>query len=224
MRLYPLDKKVFLLKGNPVQFLNGLTSNTLDKPQNAFLNMHGRIIATVDQLRLSDDEFILVLASSAVAPFMAHVERYLKLNRSQLSETALNVYFDLDSDAPVSTGDLVLAQKKGRLLLSEKTLAPTITEIELTLFRLEHQLPLHMVDYHDQMLLNIHEYDFVSYTKGCFLGQEAVAKVHNRSKPSWVLAVRYQDELTQEDQQKMTSCVINPPNGRCQGFVFLPNT
>ncbi len=222
MRLYSLDKKALLLKGNPTQFLNGLTSNALDKPQNAFLNMHGRIIATFDGLRLSEDSFLIVVASKAVGALMTHVERYLKINRSTLTETVFNVYFDCDGDAPLSPGDQFIAQKQGRLIISEQVYGPTVSADEFTLFRLEHQLPLHTVDYQDEMLLNVHEYDFVSYTKGCFLGQEMVAKVHNRSRPTWALVVRYQDELTAEEQSKMTSVVINPANGRYLGFVFVP--
>ena len=228
MRLYSLDKKALLLKGNPTQFLNGLTSNALDKPQNAFLNMHGRIIATFDGLRLpaggaglSEEEYLIVIASKAVEPLKAHVERYLKINRSTLTETPLNVYFDLDGDAS-SPGDQVIAQKQGRLIVTDRSYTNLISADEFTLFRLEHQLPLHTVDYQDEMLLNVHEYDFVSYTKGCFLGQEMVAKVHNRSKPTWALVVRYQDELSIEEQAKMTSVVLNPLNDRYLGFVFVP--
>ena len=49
MRNARLDKIVLSIKPNAETFLNGLTSNALDAPQNAFLNLHGRIIATFDQ-------------------------------------------------------------------------------------------------------------------------------------------------------------------------------
>lgn len=209
MTLYPLDKKVFILTGNPVQLLSGLTSNTLDAPKNAFLNMHGRIIATFEQRRLSDDEFLLVIATKAVDAVKSHMDRYLKLNRSTLTETSRKVYFDLESN--------------DHILITDKDYPADISEHEFTLYRLEHNIPLHTIDYHDEMLLNVDEHDFVSFTKGCFLGQEMVAKVHNRSKPSWVLKVKYQDELSPQDQSKMTSTVLDPKTQRVLGFVFLPN-
>ena len=112
-----MDQKVLLLKGNPAQFLNGLTSNTLDKPHNAFLNMHGRIIATFDQICLSDEEFLIVIASKVVVALFTHVERYLKINRSTLTEIPMHVYFDLDSDAPLFPGDHTVPQKTGRLII-----------------------------------------------------------------------------------------------------------
>ncbi|MBP6344212.1 MAG: hypothetical protein KA403_09765, partial [Candidatus Omnitrophica bacterium] len=63
----------------------------------------------------------------------------------------------------------------------------------------------------------------VSYTKGCFLGQEPIAKVHNRSKPTWKLVVRPEDESSPEDQAKMTSKTRDPQSGKIIGFVFVKN-
>ncbi len=189
MRIIKLDKIVFSISGNAAQFLNGLTSNTLDAPQNAFLNLHGRIIATFDQVKVSDDAFLISIVSAAVDGFLAHTERYAKLSRTTIEKTALNAYFDLDGNAPVKDGDWVIPQRKGRILLTDANLLDTISSSVFTLFRLEYQIPLHMIDYTDEMILNIDRGDFVSFTKGCFLGQEPVAKVHNRSKPSWRLDV-----------------------------------
>ena len=91
------------------------------------------------------------------------------------------------------------------------------------MFRLKNRIPIQGVDYNDDMVLNVDEHDFVSYTKGCFLGQEPVAKVHNRSKPTWKLAVRYEDELSDEEKAKMTSKILDPQTKRAMGFVFVRN-
>ena len=61
MKLYQLNKIVLNFKNNAVEVLNVLTSNEMDKPQNAFLNIHGRIIATFDQFKVSDDEVTVIL-------------------------------------------------------------------------------------------------------------------------------------------------------------------
>ena len=39
MPIYKLDKIVVSVRGSAEKFLSGLTSNTLDAPHNAFLNM-----------------------------------------------------------------------------------------------------------------------------------------------------------------------------------------
>ena len=80
------------------------------------------------------------------------------------------------------------------------------------------------IDYQaDDFILNIDEHTFISYTKGCFLGQEPVAKVHNRSKPTKKLIVKSQEDCTTEEKEKMTSKVKDPQTGSIKGFVFVKN-
>ena len=215
---------VLSVKGNAEKFLQGLTSNTLEAPRNAFVNLHGRIIATFDQARGGDDEFLLVIAPSAWEALRAHTEKFAKLNKTLIAPTALNAYFDLGGDHPVSEGEYTIAQNAGRTILTARVIASGISSDAFTLFRLQNNIPLHGVDYKDDFILNVHENDFVSYTKGCFLGQEPVAKVHNRSKPTWQLAVRFEDELSEEEKAKMTSKISDPKTGRALGFVFVKNT
>jgi folate-binding protein YgfZ len=218
-----MDKAVIRVSGNAEKFLSGLTSNSLDQPRNAFLNLHGRIIATFDQVKSGQDEFLLVIFPAAWDALKAHTDKFARLSKTVLEKTALKVYFDLDGDAALEPGDYVIAQKSGRLVITPRILTQTISAGAFTAFRLQYQIPIHGIDYQDEMVLNVHEFDFVSYTKGCFLGQEPVAKVHNRSKPTWKLAVRFADELSGDMRAKMTSLAADPAAGREQGFVFVPN-
>ena len=54
MRLHQLNKAVLSVKNNAAKFLNGITSNTLDQPRNAFLDLHGKIVAVFDQVKSGD--------------------------------------------------------------------------------------------------------------------------------------------------------------------------
>ncbi|MBI4309734.1 MAG: hypothetical protein HY591_05335 [Candidatus Omnitrophica bacterium] len=223
MRIYRLDKTIVRAQGNAERFLNGLTSNSLDKPHNAFLNLHGRIIATFDQVRGGEDGFLLAIAPCAWGPLKAHADKYARLNKTMFEPVDLNAYFDLDGNAPAREGDFTIPQNAGRMILTSRILTQTVSNDESDLFRLKHGIPLQGADYTDEMVLNVHEYDFVSYTKGCFLGQEPVAKVHNRSKPTWKLSVCHADELSPEEQETMTSKTVDPETGRTKGFVFIKN-
>ena len=209
MRLYKLNDTVLNFKGNSSKLLGGLTSNSLDKPFNAFLNLHGRIIATVRQQRVSEDEYIIVTPYFVVDPLIKHLELYLKLNGTHIHESALKAYLDLDT---------------AELLLKSQDFPSQVSEDDFILFRLEHNLPLLGVDYQpDEFILNIDEVTFVSFAKGCFLGQEPVAKVHNRSKPTRKLVVKFEDECADEENSKMTSKIMDPKRGRVKGFVFVKN-
>jgi folate-binding protein YgfZ len=97
-----------------------------------------------------------------------------------------------------------------------------VSEEEFRLFRLQNDLPLQELDYQQEMLLNVGQ-DLVSFTKGCFLGQEVLARVHHKSKPPYKLVVRKESELPEDLKSKMTSKTKDPKTGDILGFVFVKN-
>lgn len=207
MRLYKLDDKVFTVKGNAAGFMKGISSNTLDAPLNAFLNQHGRIIATFRQRKLSDDEIWISVPDIAAQTLLGHLERYAKLSHTAILPGDLRSYMDTDTLQTVWDAD-------------EHPNA--LGEQQFTLLRLEQGIPLMGVDYHaDEFILNVHELDYVSYVKGCFLGQEPVAKVHNRSVPSRRLQVLFEDQCSVQEAAAMTSKAKDPSSGRTKGFIFV---
>ncbi|MDE2214678.1 MAG: hypothetical protein KGJ61_06120 [Candidatus Omnitrophica bacterium] len=209
MRLYKLNETVLSIKGNADAFLNGLTSNTLDAPHNAFLNQHGRIIATFRQKKISGEEFLISVPAVAADNLLKHLERYAKLSHVRLEAGPQKVYMDLDT---------------AQTVWGPQGHAGDVTDDEFTLFRLDHQMPLMGIDYQaDEFILNVHELDYVSYVKGCFLGQEPVAKVHNRSRPTRKLIVQDELRCSAEEASQMTSKALDPKSGRIKGFVFVSN-
>ena len=209
MRLYKLPDTVLNIKGNAAGFLNGITSNTLDAPLNAFLNQHGRIIAVVRQQRINEDEFLISVPAIAVDHLLKHLERYAKLSRVTISLSVQAAYIDLDT---------------AQTVWSSENCPNSITDVAFTLFRLDHKIPLMGVDYQaDEFILNVHEHDYVSYTKGCFLGQEPVAKVHNRARPVRRLDVAFEDQCSAQEASTMTSKVVDPKLQKARGFVFMSN-
>jgi len=198
-----------VITGNAAGFLNGITSNALDAPLNAFLNQHGRVIATFRPKKISDDEFLISVPMVAVEALLKHLERYAKLARVTLKPSAQTAYIDVDT---------------AQIVWSSGPETNAVSEEEFTLFRLNHDMPLMGIDYQaDEFILNIHEFNYTSYTKGCFLGQEPVAKVHNRSKPTRKLVVISEDQCTPEDATKMTSKAFDPVARKTKGFVFVTN-
>ena len=223
MKIYKLNKTVLKITNNAAQFLNGLTSNTLDRPKNAFLDIHGKIIATFDQLKLDEDSVLIVLEKSFLEAVYKHIERFVKLNKAVVREEPYRVYFDLTGEYPLQAGEFFIPQRTGRLILTGEEIKNSVSDEEFTLFRLQNQIPLHGVDYREEMVLNVSADDYVSFTKGCFLGQEPVSKVHHRSKPTWRLVVADAARPPANIKQPMTSSLVDPATKRVLGFAFVPN-
>ena len=222
MRQYLTTKKVYSVSGNARDFLNGLTSNDLVSINNAFLTIHGRIIATFDQLQISEDQFLLCFEESYVSVVLEHLDKYAKLSGSKIEETNYRAYFDLANAYSLEEGDHAIPQKAGKLVLTERELESNVSEDEFTLFRVQNNIPVQGLDYTDEMLLNVSVVEFVSFEKGCFLGQEPISKVYNRSKPTWRLVVKLEDDIL-DDDKPMTSKIKDPDTDKVLGFVFEKN-
>jgi len=69
--------------------LSGLAANSLDKPFNAFLNQHGRIVATFRQEVLSEDDILIAVPQAVVSSLLVHLDRYAKINQTKIQQTAI---------------------------------------------------------------------------------------------------------------------------------------
>lgn len=223
MKIYKTKKIVLSVRNNPARFLNGITSNDLSKPRNAFLNIHGRIVATFDQIKTSDDAFLIIVEEAFVVRLLQHIDHYVKLSGASIEESSSNVYFDLEGSYPLEPGEPTIPQNQGRLIITDRNLKANVHEEEFTIFRLKNNIPLLGTDYNEEMLLNVSTTEFVSFTKGCYLGQEPISKVYNRSKPTWKLVVKYEQDCDEEEKQNMTSRIVDPMTGDVFGFVFEKN-
>ena len=220
MKLYALDHVALILKNNVQKFMKGMASNSLEQPFNAFADLSGKVIATFPQKQLAPDEYVIVVASQAVDEVLAHVQKYGRLSKTVVTKWDAHVYFDLDaSKSSPEESFCRLPWGQGSIIVSEESLDTTVDEESFTIYRLQHNLPLHKVDYDREMLLNVNEAQYVSFDKGCFLGQEVLARVHYKSKPPKLLLVKAMSDCEDSEREKMTSVSKKIE----QGFLFVKN-
>lgn len=223
MKLYKLHAAVLRIKNNPAGLLKGVTTNTTDASKTAFIDRFGKIIVTCHQLKLSEGESLLIIEQQFYNRLLKHLEPYLRLVNTTVHKEDYNVYFDLDGKYQEDREEFVLRQKTGKLLVTKKRLNNTVSDEEFTLFRIKNSIPVQGIDYDAEMILNISE-EFVSFTKGCFLGQEVVARVHNLGKPPKKLVVKAEDECNEEEKAALTSRCFDQATGKTLGFVLVRNT
>ncbi len=225
MRLYRLDRAVLRLGEGAAAFLRAYSTNTPDKPRSAFVDVHGKIVAVFDQALLRGDEALLAVERPFVQRVRAHLEKYLDLTGVSLKEEAhCEAFFDIDGDYRADENEVALPQPAGAVVLTGKNPPARVSEEEFLFFRLAHRVPLQGIDYDNEMLLNVFDdEDRVSYSKGCYLGQEIIARVHFRSRPPKRLEVRAEADCDTEAKKRMTSKALDPKDGRMIGFVFTEN-
>ena len=206
MKLYACKKTVLRFHPKGPAFINGYTTNTVDAPQNVFVDIQGRIVAVVHQQKISDEEMHVILETAFVDRLTDHLRKYLGLSETSVARPdPQKVYWDLESD---------------RLIVSDKTLPAGVTEEEFTLYRVQNGVPLQGVDFDREMVLNVAGEELISYTKGCYLGQEIVARVHYKGKPPKKLVVKFEQDCSMEQAGRMTSKVHDPATGKTMGFIF----
>lgn len=225
MKLYALTNKIVLrAKNKAAEFLKAYATNALDAPRSAFVNIRGQIVCVFDQMFISQEKVLLVIEKQHFDRLLHHLDRYLKLGETVIEKAPeFHLYFDLEDSHEPQRGEIFVPQKKGKLIGTPSSLIPSVSEEEFTLFRLKNDIPVQGIDFDEELLLNVADEEFVSYTKGCYLGQEIIARVHHRSKPPKKLVVKALDRCVPDEKVRMTSKCLDPETGKMVGFVFVNN-
>lgn len=186
-------------------FLKAYTTNLIDAPRTAFLTREGRTVAVAYQTKISGEEALLAVGKLFVDRLTGHLSKYLALSDTKITPAPdYTVYFD--------------SSEPGRALLSPNPQKAEMTSEEYVRFRVEHALAEQGTDFDDEMPLCV-DPALVHFEKGCYLGQEIVARVHYRGSPPKRLVVKRQSECAPEEFSRMTSKVTI--NGEATGFVFV---
>lgn len=218
-----MDSVALELAPGAGRFLQAYTTQNPTAPRGAFIDAKGRAVAVYDHVRLSEDRSVLMVARTVVERLRQHLKNYLFLTDASLRELPHSVYWDLDGAAVPADSAWVLPQTAGTLFVTTQKMDAPVSGEEFCRFRWNHRIAMQGADYDDPMLLNLNEPGLVSFTKGCYLGQEIMARVHYRSRPPLRLAAVREADCPAELREKMTSRFRDPGTGEVRGFVFLPN-
>lgn len=223
MHYYKTTKKVIKLKNNIEKLLNGLSTNTTNTNKTAFLDVFGKIIVTCYQIKIKDDETLLIIEEPFFNRFKEHIGKYLKLTRTIIEETDYKVYATQGEIRKRQEDDIIIKDKSVTWLVTKQILKSSISEEEYKLWRVKNNIPLHGIDYDREMLLNINDEEYVSFSKGCYLGQEIIARVKNLGKAPKKLMIKNEDDCSEEEKKILTSKSIDPKTKKIRGFILVRN-
>jgi tRNA-modifying protein YgfZ len=172
-----LDKIVYKFSNNPKEFLKGLTTNNIDAPITAFLDKFAKTIVVCDQF-FAHDEVYLLFYSEFEKIFLEHINKYLPFSETKMQKMDYKVAY-----SEQKIGEIQIKQKKGFICLTKENIKEDLSKEDFTKIRLKNFMPVQGIDFTHEMFLEVNIPDSISFTKGCYLGQEIIARVTSRAKP-----------------------------------------
>ncbi len=176
-----------------IQFLNGLITNDVAKLEEnaqmlaAFPDAKGRLIAVVRVLR-KGDKFLFETEAVTHEKVFNNLFRFTfagdffvedlseKFNYFSITNYKLQI-----TDSINFGDDVFVPKEKSEEFLNELKDAIEITDELYEVLRIEQGIPLYGVDIDETTIVpEIGLPEIISYNKGCYIGQEIIARIHFR--------------------------------------------
>ena len=159
------------------------------------LTAKARVIAPVVVLRRADEDFLLLTEPGLGEVVRAHLARMRLRARCEIEPE------EHESVLVFGGSEGFATDWPGARDALDSGLEPTLAEEELELRRVESGVPRWEREIDDRILPAEAGLDatHVSFSKGCYPGQEPVARLHFRGHPNRGLRVLELDELPQHD-------------------------
>lgn len=224
--LYQVIKRVFILEGKGVSsLLLGISSQTRQAPQTAFLDKKGKVIVTCDQISLGSDKQLFVIEKSYAVNFIQHIIGYLKLHKVEMRAIPAYVYqvfSDNQNQENRVKEDFYIPQKKGWLIISQiKKECKNQEDLAYIKSRLDYEMPRQGLDYEHPILNFIdQEQQYYSLNKGCFLGQEIISRICYRGKISDKITVGVFKSQQEAQEKGASSIIYDREIEKYRGFIF----
>jgi folate-binding protein YgfZ len=159
------------------------------------LTAKARVIAPLVVLRRADDEFLLLTEPGLGETVRAHLARMRLRARCEIERE------EHESVLVFGGADGFVTDWPGAREALDTGLEPTLGEDELELRRIEEGVPRWEREIDDRILPAEAGLDVthVSFSKGCYPGQEPVARLHFRGHPNRGLRLVELDDVPEQD-------------------------
>ena len=159
------------------------------------LTAKARVIAPLVVLRRADEDFLLLTEPGLGEPVRAHLTRMRLRARCEIEPE------QHESVLVFGAAEGFVTDWPGAREELDAGLEPTLSDEQLELRRIEGSVPRWEREIDDRILPAEAGLDatHVSFSKGCYPGQEPVARLHFRGHPNRGLRVLELDELPEHD-------------------------
>jgi tRNA-modifying protein YgfZ len=222
-----------------VQFLNGLITNDVAKLEEgsqmiaAFPNAQGRLLAVVRVMR-KDDKFLFETEAATHEKVYNNLFRFTFAGDFFVEDLSENYsYFSITNYKLQITNSIEFKSRFGKDIFIPKNPAQDFksnlkdaTEISNELYetlRIEQGIPLYGVDMDETTIVpEIGLPDIISYNKGCYIGQEIIARIHFRghiAKQLTGLILSEPEALATGLDSQLQNAELKSPDGKNAGKI-----
>ena len=212
MEIIGFDGSLLIIRGNDkIKFLNGLTTNNIEnlnpkEPlKTVFTQRSAKIIDVVHCIHMND--FI------AIAGYRGHLQELLQHLKKQILNSDVqisdvtdrnNFYRIISEEEPNFGINETVIWEGGEVWLvifsAANTLDATLTNEEWNAYRIKNMIP----DYGHEICPKFHPLavglqDLVHPAKGCYIGQEVLARMVSRQKQGRKLILDNRESLNEND-------------------------
>ena len=242
--------------GEAVQFLDGLISNDVKTLEDggqiraALPTAQGRLIALIRVVRqgdrflietedttrqkVFDNLFRFTMAGDFFVDDLSETYRFIRVyDRSFIPITPPFVEFDMKYGTEYFVHEEDALDFRGELRYLE---AIEISDGDFEILRIEDGMPIYGVDMDENTIVpEIGMDDVISYTKGCYIGQEIIARIHFRghvakrltgivtARPASPDFVPGTELVTKDGKNagRITSVTISPKLQKAIGLAYI---
>ncbi len=190
---------VLIAGENATSFLQGQTTNDVNALENhawqfsAHLNHKGRILANFIVYKLNSSQYLLITHKSVTENLIKRLKMFILRSKVEASVISNNIIFEHDSQKTLlnklSPEDIVISLSENhKLLITSMSINNTTSDTNLWHKYLIEQKNIFITNKLEGLFIPQHiEFQGVSYNKGCYTGQEIVARTHYLGKSKKIL-------------------------------------
>jgi folate-binding protein YgfZ len=227
--IHGVDKylQVIKISGADAEFfLQGQTCNDVlslidgSYQLSANLNNKGRVFANFWLYRKKYDEFYMIIAKNMAELIIKKLKIYVLRSKVMFEHVNTNIILTLQNDQKFAY-DFILNFNNSNIMINFE-INDQIKQLNddniWSKFLIDNQIPLIEISLSEKLLIQNINFDAkflngVSYTKGCYIGQEIVARMHYLGKNKQKMYKFYSNQKLEKSNAVYTSKLINQEIG-----------
>ncbi|NNE98702.1 MAG: folate-binding protein YgfZ [Pyrinomonadaceae bacterium] len=224
--------------GEAVQFLNGLITNDVETLEDgaqmlaAFPTVKGRVFAIVRVMRRGES-YLFETEEATREKVYENLTRFTFAGDFHLDDKSGNYSYysiygetnglDINSQEFIKfNNDYFVSNESVGEFEESLSDAVEISDELYEILRIENGIPKYGIDMDEETVVpEVNVDGMISYDKGCYIGQEVIARIHFRGKPAKQLRGLVFEEMSGPSAEKdvLTGAELRSPDGKNAGKV-----